>query len=333
MRVLVIGGTGLISTAIVAKLHQEGHDTTLYNRGQQTTRLSQEVPVITGDRQDFDAFATEMHQHDFDAVIDMITFNAQTAANAVEVFQGRIQHYLFTSTVCVYGGPLSQIPATESEPHTPIPGYGQQKSEAEAVFNKAWQTQDFPVTHFRPSHCYGPGAALLDIWGYNPCLVNRIREGKPIIVPGDGFGAWQPGHINDMAKGFVGALGKAHTFGEAYNLVGDEIMDWRSFHERMAKAIGCEANIVPMTTEQILAGSKPDHNFMLKDIFQYPAAYTSDKIKRDIPEYTDLMTWENGVVDTVQWMDENNIHEPTDTQPWIDGLVATNKNMIDSLSS
>ena len=322
MRVLLLGGTGLISTAIVERLVASGHEPILFNRGKTEARLSRDVETIIGDRADFDTFAGLMSGVDVDAVIDMITFDAERATNSVEVFDGRVSHYLYCSTVCVYGGPLTKVPADEDEPHTPVSDYGRGKSEAEAVFMAAFERSDFPVAMFRPSHCYGPGQPLLDIWGYNPSLVNRIREGRPIIVPGDGYGLWQPGHIDDMAKGFVGALGREQTFGKAYNIVGDEVMTWNDFHIRMAQAIGCEANIVPMTTAQIAAGAPQEHTGMLVEIFQYHAAYSNERLKEDVPEFTNLIPWENGVRDTVQWMDGAKVHEPCDAQPWIDALAS-----------
>lgn len=325
MRVLVLGGTGLISTPIVRRLIAIGHKPILFNRGQSPSRLDTEVDCIFGDRQDFAAFQRLVLAAEFDAVIDMITFDPRTAAHAVEVFQDRVQHYLFCSTVCVYGGPLLSIPADEREPLRPVSDYGRGKRDAEQVFMTAWQQSNFPVTIFRPSHCYGPGRPLLDIWGYNPALVARIRAGLPILVPGDGRGLWQPGYIDDVAKGFVGALGTERTLGRAYNIVGDEVMDWRSFHEGMAQAIGCEANLVYLTTEQLLAGAREENTQMLLENFQYHAAYTNSALKADVPEYTDLLPWEEGVRRTVDWMDKASAHMPVDAMPWVDRLAAEAK--------
>jgi nucleoside-diphosphate-sugar epimerase len=331
MRVLVLGGTGLISTAIVHRLVEENHTPILFNRGQNPKRYGLELESIVGDRQDFDDFEAKVSDLSVDAVIDMITFGKATADANLKVFRGKVAHYLFCSTVCVYGGPLSALPATEEESRTPVSDYGRGKVDAEIVFEQAYANQGFPVTTFRPSHCYGPGQPLLDIWGYNPCLVNRIREGRPIIVPGDGYGQWQPGHVSDMAKGFVGALGRTGTHGQAYNIVGDEIMNWRTFHERMAQALGCSANIVCMTTPQIMAGAPADQSGMLHEIFQYPGAFTNAALKEDVPEFTDLIPWQDGVRDTVAWMDEKNIHQDCDTQPWIDALAQQAANFEERL--
>lgn len=321
MRALVLGGTGLISTAIVNRLVASAHEPIVFNRGLTPSRLDDDIRRITGDRQDFAAFQRILADVEFDAVIDMITFDPRTAAHAVEVFQDRVQHYLFCSTVCVYGGPLSTIPAEVHTPLRPLSDYGRGKRDAEQVFMTAWQQSNFPATIFRPAHCYGPGAPLLDIWGYDPALVTRIRDGRPILVPGDGTGLWQPGHIDDVAKGFVGALDAERTLGRTYNIVGDEIMDWRAFHTRMAQAIGCEANIMCMTTEQLIAGAPHGKAHMLEEIFQYHSAYSNAALKADVPEFTNLTTWEDGVRRTVEWLDEHKLHAPSDSTPWVDALA------------
>lgn len=333
MRVLVIGGTGLISTAIVNRLLASGHEPILFNRGTSPSRLQGDVEVLHGDRQGFEGFAASVAPLQMDAVIDMLTYDRPTAQHNVSLFRGRVSHYLFCSTVCVYGGPLSKIPALENEPRTPVSVYGQRKLEAEDVFFDAFSRDRFPVTLFRPSHCYGPGQPLLDIWGYDASLVTRLREGRPILVAGDGHGLWQPGHVDDVAKGFVGALGRTTVLGQAYNIVGDEIMTWHHFHERMAEAIGVTANIVMMTTEQIAAGTPNGKAEWLKENFQYHAAYSSRALQRDVPEFRNLMSWEDGVRDVVRWMDENNLHEPADAKPWVDELAAKARGFVEALGT
>ncbi|MBI5093820.1 MAG: NAD-dependent epimerase/dehydratase family protein [Candidatus Hydrogenedentes bacterium] len=333
MRVIVLGGTGLISTAIVERLLQTGHTPILFNRGQTPPRFQGQVEQIHGDRADFADFKKKMAAIKAEAVIDMITFDADTAHSSIAAFDGRISHYLFCSTVCVYGGPLTKVPAGDDEPHRPVSGYGTNKSLAEAAFMAEHHDSGFPVTIFRPSHCYGPGRPLLDIWGYNGSLVTRVREGKPLIVSGDGYGLWQPGLVSDVAKGFVGALGRAATKGKAYNIVGNEIMTWREFHERMAKALGLEANIVTLTTAQILAGAPREASGMLEEIFQFHAAYSNARLKKDVPEFSHLTSWEDGVRQTVAWMDEAGAHQPSDRQPWIDTLAERERAFRLSLGS
>ena len=212
MRVLVIGGTGLISTPIVQQLIEQGHEPVLFNRGLTGSRLNGEVETIHGARTDFDAFGKLMAGHSFDAVIDMITFNAETAANATEVFSGRTGQYVFCRTVCVYGK-LGRIPAGEEEPHRPTGEYGRNKSRAEAVLMRAHNEGRFPVTILRPAHTFGPGAPLGDVWGRNSSLVPWLRAGRPMVVAGDGTTLWQPCYVDDVARAFVHVLERKNDAG------------------------------------------------------------------------------------------------------------------------
>ena len=199
MRVLVLGGTGLISTAIVEWLVATGHTPILFNRGLSPKRFDYDLETIIGSRADFAGFARTMRNVNADAVIDMITFDPKTATHNVRVFRDRAKHFVFCSTVCVYGGPLTQIPANESEPHRPVSDYGRNKSKAEAVYAKAFREIGFPVTVMRPSHCYGPGQPLLDIWGYNPSLTGGDNPHPRPSGPGECRTFRPPGYIGDMA--------------------------------------------------------------------------------------------------------------------------------------
>ena len=80
MKILIIGGTGLISTAITRILVERGEDVTLYNRGQREARTPPVARTILGDRKDFTAFEPQMADAGaFACVIDMICFLPEEA--------------------------------------------------------------------------------------------------------------------------------------------------------------------------------------------------------------------------------------------------------------
>ena len=109
MRILLIGGTGLISTSITRLLLERGaDDVTLYNRGKTEVRLPYDVKVLTGDRTNFADFEEQMRQAgEFDCVIDMCCYLPDEAESVVHAFSGRIGQYIFTSTVDVYTKPAA----------------------------------------------------------------------------------------------------------------------------------------------------------------------------------------------------------------------------------
>src|SRR5258707_3534887 len=147
MKILIIGGTGLISTGIVKHLLARDVEVTVFNRDQRESVLPGEVKRLTGDRNQFDEFERRFADSRFDVVIDMICFGPEQAASAVRTFGGRCEHFIFCSTVCTYGVKMpAQVLIDESFPQEPISGYGRNKVAAEQVFRRAHEERKFQVT-------------------------------------------------------------------------------------------------------------------------------------------------------------------------------------------
>ena len=321
MRVLVLGGTGLISTPIVEQLAQSEHTPIIINRGQTPSRLSVDVETVHVDRNDFEAFETAIEEINPDAVIDMLTFDSYTAEHAVNTFKDTdVKHYIFCSTASVYG-PLTQLPADESEPHNATGQYGQHKSEAEQVFMQALEEHQYPVTILRPAHVYGPGQTLPSPWGYDACLVSRIRTDKGIIVPGDGFSAFQLNYADDIAAAFVHALGVADTLGQIYNIASDTYLDWRTYITAIGACVDKEVQLIPVPSNLLIAGSPPDASSLLEEIYQYPMHYSSALFREHVPTWTEYTPLETGLNNTLDWMNRTNAHINPDDQAWIDPLI------------
>ena len=187
MRVLVIGGTGNISTSIVKLLLEKGHEVSCFNRSERG-KLPEDVRLIKGDRQNLQSFEEAMQNETFDAVIDMICFNAEDAASSVRAFKG-VDHFLYCSTVCTYGVEYDWLPVTEDHPTRPSMEYGRQKLAADEVFQRAHREEGFPVTIVRPSTTYGPQMGVNRQIAREFSWLDRIRKGKPILVCGDGKSA------------------------------------------------------------------------------------------------------------------------------------------------
>ena len=321
MRVLVLGGTGLISTPIVEQLIQSEHDPIIINRGQTPNRLSAEVETVHVDRNEFEAFETAVEEINPDAVIDMLTFDSYTAEHAVNTFKdSNVKQYIFCSSASVYG-PLNQIPADESEAHNATGLYGQHKSEAEQIFIQALEEHQFPVTILRPSHVYGPGQCLPSLWGYDACLVSRIRTDKGIIVPGDGFGAFQIAYADDVAAAFVHALGVADTLGQVYNIAPETHLDWRTYINTIGESVHKEVQLIPVPTNLLIAGSPPEATSLLEEIYQYPMSYSSAHFRKHVPAWTAETPLIDGLTNTIDWMSRTNAHISPDDQAWIDPLI------------
>jgi nucleoside-diphosphate-sugar epimerase len=250
MHVLFIGGTGLISTSIARQLIAAGHKVTCFNRGRSESRLEPGTyDEIQGDRKDYAAFEATFADRTYDVVVDMVAFHPDDASSAVRAFKGRCSQFIHCSTVCVYSGPPTQIPIPETEPFHSPGGYGKNKIAIEELLFEAHAAEGFPVTILRPSHSYGEGGRLIRPFGPAETFISRIRAGLPLIVPGDGTGLWASCHVDDVATGFIGAMGNTKCYGQAYNITGDEWVTWNTYHEIVAEVVGGTYHPVGIPTD------------------------------------------------------------------------------------
>ena len=322
MKVLIIGGTGLISTAISRQLLERGDEVTLYNRGKSEVRFPDGAKFIHGDRRDYPAFETQMAEAGhFDCVIEMIGFSPADAESAVRAFKGRIGHFIFCSTVCVYGGPAQHYPIREDEPRRPIGGYGANKVKCEDLLMDAGKRGDFPVTVMRPSQTYGEGGGIVHTLGGKSTYLDRIRKGKPIIIHGDGSCLWAACHVEDVARGFVGAANNAVAFGKSYNLTGEEWMTWNKYSEGVAEALGAPKPTIVHIPTDVLGRIAPKASGISVDIFQFPSIFDNSAAIKDLGfKYT--ISWVEGVKRTVAFLDERGKIENSDDDPLDDKIIA-----------
>ncbi len=322
MKLLIIGGTGLISTAITRQLLERGDDVTLYNRGRQEARFPPGTKTIPGDRRDYARFEAQMADAGpFDCVIDMVGFVPEDAESLVRAFRGRGAHLLFCSTVCVYGGPATRYPIREDEPRRPTGDYGANKIRCEDVLQAAHTRGDFPVTILRPSQTYGEGGTIVHSLGWGTNYLDRIRKNKAIIVHGDGSCLWAACHIDDVARGFLGAAGNSNAFGKTYNLTGEEWMTWNRYHEGVAEAMHAPPPRMVHIPTDLLGRIAPKRAGISVDIFQYPSIFDNSAAIADLGfRYT--IPWVEGVRRTVAWLEERNQIANSDDDPFDDRVIA-----------
>jgi nucleoside-diphosphate-sugar epimerase len=321
MRVLVIGGTGLISTGIVKALLARGHEVTVFNRAKRKSRLPEGVTYLQGDRKDYPAFESAMREIECDAVIDMIAFAPEDTLSAIRAFRGRVRHFIHCSTVCTYGVTLTRLPADEEEPLRPISAYGRNKVACDQALLEAYRDDGFPATIFKPSHTYGPGGPLIRQLGHDPYFIDRLRQGKPVIVAGDGGTLWQSLYCDDAGVGFAAAVGSETTFGQVYNIVGREVITWDEYHRRLASAIGCDIKIVHVPSD-LLVAIAPERYRGLNEIFRYHGVYSAAKLREHVPEFRTTVSWEEGVRRNVAWMDDEGLIKNSDEDDLEDRIIA-----------
>ena len=343
MQILILGGTGQISTQITSQLLARGDEVWHFNRGKRSlgfggVTFSGNIHSLIGDRKQYAAFEAQMQAAPkFDCVIDMIGFTPEEAESAIRAFEGRTAHYIFCSTVDVYAHPHPHgtLPYRENAPQHGRNQYAADKVASEAILVAAHTQGKINLTIIRPSATYAEGAGILDSLRGRPTYIDRLRKGKPIIVHGDGQSLWCSCHASDVSAAFVNATGNPASFGKSYHTTGNEFFTWNQYHEIVAQAIGApKPQFVHIPTD-VLAHILPSDtlndaahwtktNFQFNNIFDNRAA-------RDDLGFRQTISWHDGAKRLVKWLDANNRIANSDEDPFDDQIIAQWNVLIGSL--
>lgn len=308
MKVLFIGGTGLISSASSELAIRNGIELHILNRG-----LSEKHPLpmganlikadIRGDRK---RISEILKSEKFDAVVDWIAFTPSDVEYDIGLFSGRTRQFVFISSASAYQKPSTSYLITESTPlSNPYWEYSRNKIACEERLMKEYRDNGFPVTIVRPSLTYGPSQIPLAInsWNQPYTLIDRMKKGEKIIVPGDGTSLWTCTYNTDFAKGLVGLLGAEKTIGHAFHITSDEVLSWDQIYIAAAHAVGVEPDIVHIPSEFVAAHAPCELGSLLGDK-AVSAVFDNSKIKRFVPGFVATVSWSEGVRKAIAWHEE-----------------------------
>jgi len=325
MKLLIIGGTGNISTPITRMMQGNGHDITLFNFDQKRPEwLLPEVKVILGDRKDLPQYENQIFKGgSYDCVIDMICFEPEDAAKDIALFKGRTEQFIFCSTVDVYPKTPSCYPLSEETEIGALPSfqYGWKKVACEKLFWEAHHRGDFQLTVIRPAATYNeswsPG---VHSFGGQTYHLDRIRKGKPIIMHGDGTSIWIASYRDDTARAFVGAAFNKVAFGQSYNATGDEWMTHNHIWRTIARLMSAPAPDFVYIPTLLLAKLAPVEAEWCRENFMHNNIFDNSKAKRDLGfRYT--VCYEEGVKKCLKYLSENNLIENCDNYPFYDRIM------------
>ena len=324
MKVLFVGGTGLISTACTALAVERGIELFHLNRGRQDGPRG--VTTIIADVHDEADAARALAGREFDVVVDWIAFTTADVERDLRLFGGRTGQFIFISSASAYKKPLGHWLVREDSPlANPYWDYSRDKIACEERLLRALRDDGFPVTIVRPSHTYGDTSIPLAVnsWPAPYTAVARMRRGAPLIVPGDGTSLWTMTHNTDFAKAFVGLLGRRETIGHAFNIMSDEVLTWDEIVRQTAAAAGAEARIVHIASD-FIAACVPEMSGRLIGDAAVSSVFDTTKIKRFVPDYHPTVPFSEGIKRSVAWFDadESRRQVDADMDAWMDRLIA-----------
>ena len=337
MRILMIGGTGTISSAITRQLAASGHDLWLLNRGHRKDEVPTGVRQIIADIDDTDEVLRQIGDAQFDAVCEFIGFLPSQVERDIRLFKGRTRQYVYISSASAYNKPAANHVITEGTTlANPYWEYSRNKIACEELLLKAYREEGFPVTIVRPSHTYCERAVPVSVHGLKGSwqVLKRMQEGKPVIVHGDGSSLWTLTWNEDFASGFIGLLGNPKAIGEAFQIMSDEQLTWNQIYECVARALHVTPRLYHVSSDFLAATSPKAWDFtgnLLGDK-AVTVVFDCSKLKRVVPGFQAVTRFDEGVrrcVDHILAHPELQVEDP-DFDAWCDRVIEAQESVARS---
>ena len=318
MKILFIGGTGLISSACSELVIRNGHELFILNRSTSNKYLLPKgsIHLLADVHADLQKLKQTISNLEFDSIVDWIGYTPQDIERDIDLFSGRTRQFVFISSASAYQKPPSNYMITESTPlENPFWQYSRDKIACENRLTDEFQKKGFPVTIIRPSLTYGPSQIPLSVgsWQYPYTVVDRVRSGKELIVPGDGTSLWVLTWNADFAEGLMGLLGNAKAIGEDFHITSDEVLTWNQIYSELFQALGAEVKIVHVPSD-LIAAYWPDASGSLIGDKANSAVFDNTKIKTYVPGFKCGVTWAKGIRRAIAWHDEDKTRQSIDAE-------------------
>ncbi len=326
MKVLFIGGTGTISSAITKQLSQTNCELYLLNRGNRSNTLPSNVKTLKADVNDEEKVRDLINGLSFDVVCDFIGFVPTHVERDYRLFKNKTKQYIFISSASAYQKPLSDYRITEGTTlSNPYWEYSRNKIACEEFLMEKYRSEGFPVTIVRPSHTYDERSIPLGVHGTKGSwqVAKRIMEGKPVIIHGDGTALWTMTHNSDFAKGFIGLMGNPHAIGQAFQITSDESLTWNQIYSSIAKALGVELHPYYVSSSFLASVGDFDFTGSLIGDKANTVIFDNTKLKRAVPDFCATKRFDQGIketIDNVLSHPELQIEDP-EFDKWCDRVI------------
>lgn len=305
MKVLFIGGTGVISSSISTQLISEGYELYLLNRGNLNNILPEGAINLVCDINDETKVFEIIKDMTFDVVADFIAFVPSQVERDYRLFSSKTKQFIFISSASVYHKPPSDYRVSEGTTlSNPYWDYSMNKIACEEKLIDLYRKTGFPVTIIRPSHTYSERYIPFAVHGNNGSwqVIKRMLEGKPVIIHGDGTSLWTLTHSSDFAKAFIGLMDNPHAIGETVHITSDEVLTWNQIYTSVANALGVTLNAVHVSSEFLDKCSEGNFKGSLIGDKSNSLIFDNSKIKRLVPDFIATKRFDQGIKETIDYM-------------------------------
>lgn len=309
MKVLLIGGTGVLSADIAHYIVQCDMELYLLNRGTRKEFMPVGANLIRADVRNSKDVKEKLQNLYFDVVIDFLSYNLSQLKNTLSSLEARYSQFVFISSATIYNNKIL---------------VGQNITEDMPIGNKKWQyvvdkinCEKFLAKHFltkksvytiiRPYVTYNKTRipyALIPFGYYQWSIIDRILKGKPIIMWDDGSAVCSLTDAEDFAKGIVGVFGKTEAYNEIFHITSSEIVKWEDVLLEIGLILNKIVNIIYIPSDFIVE-YLPEYKGILLDDKATNYHFDNSKILKLVPEFNSCTNLQEGMKKTVNFYLEN----------------------------
>ena len=300
MKILLVGGTGVLSSAVTVEALRRGMEVTMINRGQR--EIPKGVELLKHDCHKYKEIESDLTGRHFDSVIDFLCYTEEQLEASFKLYSRFASQYIYISSCAVYDTRLSGIKSEDSLKPLPIWKYSVDKWNSECLLVRLAENSCCSYTIVRPSVTYGDTRipyGIMPPYGYHWTLVARILAGKPIIRWNNGENRCNMMRVEEFAVGCIGLVGNQNAYGEAFNICGDEAPSFNDVLHVLSKELGKTVKTVDVTSEfyareffeksqEILGGRSLD------------SINSNFKIKNAVPDFKQTVSLHEGIARTLE---------------------------------
>lgn len=301
MKVLLIGGTGVLSSAVAAEAKKKGIAVTMVNRGNR--RIPEGVEHIKADKKDVSKIKEALSGRRFDAVIDFLCYTGKETEKSIGFYSDYTDQYIFISSSAVYNSKLLNGKMADEESPKVIPewDYSVDKWKSEELVRSLTKEHNVNYTIIRPAITYDDTRIPYGIsprYGYHWTLCARILAGKPIIRWNGGENRSNIMRVEDFAVGVTGLIGLPQAYNQEFNICGDETPSWNEVLEAVGESVGKEAVTVDIDPK-FYADCIPSRYGEIIGCRSVDALNSNRKIKEAVPDFGQRILLKEGVAKTI----------------------------------
>ena len=301
MTLLIIGGTGVLSSAVTAEALRKGIAVTMINRGKR--RIPEGVELIKADKDDHQTIARALEGRSFDVVMDFLCYTDAQTEKSARFYMKYTKQYFYISSCAVYDTASlnGQTADEESKKVLPIWKYSVDKWASEQKLKGLLKDTDVKYTIIRPCVTYGNTRVpygIMPAYGYHWTLCARIIAGKPIITWNGGRNRCNMHSVDDIAVGVVGLIRNQKAYNEAFNICGNETPTFKEVLEAVSDYLHKEVITVDIPSE-FYAKEFPSKAGEILGGRSIDTINSNVKLKAAVPEFKQTISLREGIAMTL----------------------------------